>query len=173
MVTSSLYAQSFLRSVAKSCQVRPLQGSGEQRHLSSQWVIKRSSVSFWGDWCTLTKLPEPPWVGRKYQFNHQSLQEGRGKPACPCIMGAPMPVQPPWRAMASAQPSSNPQMFFSSHSTSGDLPSRCNLYRHQETHTQETQIRDAYRSTICGSKSLEMTLTYPRGTSYIYDSACR
>ena len=40
-------------------------------------------------------------------------------------------------------------------------------------HTQETQIRDAYRSTICGSKSLEMTLTYPRGTSYIYDSACR
>ena len=83
----------------------------------------------------------PGWVGRKYQFNHQSLQEGRGKPACPCIMGAPMPVQPPWRAMASAQPSSNPQMFFSSHSTSGDLPSRCNLYRHQDTHTRDTNKR--------------------------------
>ena len=36
MVTSSLYAQSFLRSVAKTCQARAFQGSGEQGHLSSQ-----------------------------------------------------------------------------------------------------------------------------------------
>lgn len=77
MVTSPLYAQSFLRSVAKTCQARAFQGSGEQGHLSSQWVIRRSSTSFWGDQCTLTKLPEPPWVGSKYQFNQKGVGSRR------------------------------------------------------------------------------------------------
>lgn len=58
---------------AQRCEVGVSPGSGGQGRLFSQWVIRRSSTSFWGDCCTLTKLLEPPWAGWKYQFNHQSL----------------------------------------------------------------------------------------------------
>lgn len=134
MVTSSLYAQSFLQSAAKAASVVPV-GSGGQGRFSSQWVIDVHLPPSGVISVLWTKLPEPPWVGWKYQFN----QKGVG---VPIIMGAPMPVQPLWRAMANTQPSSNPRSAFSSHSTSGGFtPGRCTLCRHQDTHTH-THTRD-------------------------------